>query len=509
MIKAVQHQYFRNTVANILGNCLLAGTMFVVTPLLIRLLGDTQYGLFRVALVSVVSYASLLDLGLNNAVRRFFAEAVHQNNIQQANNVLGISYRLYFILSAIVMIAISILLWWLPGWVKTPEEYVWPFRWLVLGAGVFVSGQFLLCPLRSILIALGRYDLLQISTVMARVFLFVNGIALLIFWQNSLTAMALAAITAIIMILLLTALMARLVFPAMAIKWNYRDRAFQKKIFSFGGYGLMIAIGPLVVYQTQDALISGFLGPAHVTTYAVAAIIMTQMRAMGNAFASPLFPIASKLKAQSDKKAIQDLLLVGTRRCLWAWGAIAGPLIVFAGDFITEWVGPQFYWTRVLVWILLIGNLGTMLSLCPNHILTATGSIKWLGYLQIIMAVSAIGGMLIVLGLTNWGLVGLAWVVSVAVAVRSGILVPIYACLQLHLSSWKFFSSTIFPVIILLAFGMGISWQASRWINPQGLFAILATLVFLVLINAAAGWFIISPYAKKSRFAFSIFNQGK
>ena len=295
MTEVTQHQYLRNTFANLLGNFILAGMMFVVTPLLIRLLGDTQYGLFRVALVSVVGYASLLDMGLNNAVRRFFAEAAHRNEIKQANNILGIGYRLYFLLSSIALVAIFILSWWLPAWVNTPAQLVWPFRFLLLGAGAFASGQFILCPLQSILIAFGRYDLLQISTVMARVLLFGIGIALLFFWESSLTAMALAAVVAIILTFLLTRFMAKRVFPAMAVKWNYRDSTLQKKIFCFGGYGLMIAIGPLVVYQTQDILISGFLGPAHVTAYAAAAIIMAQMRAVGNAFASPLFPIASFL----------------------------------------------------------------------------------------------------------------------------------------------------------------------------------------------------------------------
>ncbi len=481
--------------------------MFVVTPLLIRLLGDTQYGLFRVALVSVVGYASLLDMGLNNAVRRFFADAVHQNNIQQANNVLGFGYRLYILLSAIALIAISILLWWLPGWVNTPEEMVWPFRLLLFGAGIFVSGQLLLCPLRSILIAFGRYDLLQISTVIARVLLFGSGIALLVFWQSSLTAMAIAAIIAIILTLLLTIFMARLIFPAMDIKWNCRDRTLQKKFFSFGGYGIMIAIGTVVVFQTQNILVSGFLGPSYVTTYAVASIIIAQMGSVGNAFASPLFPIASKLKAQNDSKAIQELLLTGTRRCLWVWGAIAGPLIIFAGDFITVWVGQQFYWTRVLVWILLIGNLGTVLRSCSNHILVATGSIKWLGYLQIIMAVGALGGMLIVLGLTNWGLVGLALVISIILAVGSGILVPIYACLQLRLSSRHFFLYTLGPLVCYLILAIGSSFAVRYFIRPCSLPSVLGLMVLLCLTTAGLGLFLMAPKKNRQRIISAVKNR--
>ncbi len=499
-IKTTQHRYVRNTIANLIGNGVIAAMMFVVTPLLIRLLGDTQYGLFRVALVSVVSYASILDLGLNNAVRRFFSDAIHHKNNEQANQVLGIAYSLYLAISAVAMVSTAVLLWWLPGWVQTPAELIWPFRGLLLGAAIYVSCQFLFCPLRSIFVAFSRYDLLQISMVLTRALLFAIAIGLLIFWQKSLTAMTIAAIGSSVIVLIITALMARNIYPAMSIKWNYKDRSLQKKIFSFGGYGLMIAIGPLIIYQTQDVLISGFMGPANVTTYAIAAILMTQMRALGAAFASPLFPIASKLKAQGDSQGVQNLLLAGTKRCLWIWVSVAGPLVIFAGDFITVWIGPQYRWVEVLVWILLIGNLGTTIGYAPIYVLTASGSIKWLGYTQVAMSVAAVGGMLFVLGLTSWGLLGLAWVISLLLVVRTGVLSPIYACMQLKMNIGRYFLKTLGPLLITLILAVGISYAVRSMFMPKTLIGTLVCIIILVFISGGMGGFLVLPANERKKF---------
>lgn len=485
--------YHRNTIANLAGNFCLISLMLVVTPILIRLMGDVQYGLFRVAMVSMVSYTALLDLGLTNAVRRYFADALNQENSQQANNVLGLSYKIYGVLAILAILIIAGLSPWLPGWVNTPLEMITAFRLLLFSAGVYVAGQFLLCPLRSILIAHGRYDFLQVSQVMMRVLLFGGGIGLLWVWQQSLVSIAVSVCTATILTIIATVWMATRVFPAMTIHWQYRDDRLLKAMFCFGGYGLMIALGPVIVYQTQDALISGFLGPKHVTAFAVAAVLMTQIRTVCNAFASPLFPIASKLKAQEDQEGIKQLFIDGTKRCLWIWVALAAPVIVFADVLISAWISPVYASSRLLIWILLVGNLGTALSYCAGHILTAAGSIKWLGYSQVAMSLVAVTCMVIILGLSSWGLAGVAAAISLPVAMRSGIVVPLYACLQLQVKFFSFFKNILAPLAVYLPVGLGICWLVRIMLRPTSLPAVVACLAVTATAVAFVGIWLFLP----------------
>ena len=69
----MQRRVLFNTATNYVAKILFLATGFVLTPFLLRHLGQTTYGLW-VLVNSVVTYGGLLDLGIGAAVIKFMAE---------------------------------------------------------------------------------------------------------------------------------------------------------------------------------------------------------------------------------------------------------------------------------------------------------------------------------------------------------------------------------------------------------------------------------------------------
>lgn len=72
-----------------------------LTPFIIKMLGDSEYGLYLL-IGSFVAYLSLLDLGLNNTIIRFVAKYKVQNDTKGEKEFLGTTFLVYLGISCLV-----------------------------------------------------------------------------------------------------------------------------------------------------------------------------------------------------------------------------------------------------------------------------------------------------------------------------------------------------------------------------------------------------------------------
>ena len=75
----------------------------LLTPFIIRTLGDAEYGVYKLS-AAVVSYLLLLDLGLGNAVIRYMAKYRAANDIENSKKFLGVSTLYYACIALLVLI---------------------------------------------------------------------------------------------------------------------------------------------------------------------------------------------------------------------------------------------------------------------------------------------------------------------------------------------------------------------------------------------------------------------
>ena len=80
----------------------------IFTPFMLRILSDSEYGLYSIA-SSVVAYLSLLDLGLGNSMIRFTAKYRAQGDKEGEERINGMFFAMFAVLGVLSLIIGAVL----------------------------------------------------------------------------------------------------------------------------------------------------------------------------------------------------------------------------------------------------------------------------------------------------------------------------------------------------------------------------------------------------------------
>ena len=78
------------------------------TPIMLRILGQAEYGLYSLA-NSVISYLSLLTLGMGSAIQRYLVRCTAVGDKQMLQRTLGLFTTLYAIAAVVCVVAGAVL----------------------------------------------------------------------------------------------------------------------------------------------------------------------------------------------------------------------------------------------------------------------------------------------------------------------------------------------------------------------------------------------------------------
>ena len=76
---------------------------FLYTPILIRQLGQVEYGLYSLVF-SFMSYLTILDFGLGNAIIVYTSRFINKKKKEEAHKLNGVLLSIYFIIGLITFI---------------------------------------------------------------------------------------------------------------------------------------------------------------------------------------------------------------------------------------------------------------------------------------------------------------------------------------------------------------------------------------------------------------------
>ena len=78
------------------------------TPFMLRMMGQSEYGLYSLV-ASVVSYLTVLDLGFANAIVRYTAKFRAEGKIREQYEMFGMFFLLYIVIGILTLLVGSIL----------------------------------------------------------------------------------------------------------------------------------------------------------------------------------------------------------------------------------------------------------------------------------------------------------------------------------------------------------------------------------------------------------------
>jgi O-antigen/teichoic acid export membrane protein len=330
----------RNTIANGLGTFSGVLVALVMTPFLIRELGQDGFGVWALALSFsfLGGYASLTDLGIETAAARYIAEARSDNDGIAASETAS-SAMAFFGLVALVATPILAAL-------AFPLTDVFNIEGdlrdeAAVCFALFAAQLLFEMPARvffAVVEGAQRYDvfqLIELARSLAQAALFVLALVL----GLGLPGLGAGIVLSSVLVLVLGWLAARRIVPEVRIARRHVSWARFRELFSFGGQYFFVRMMGTIYRQIDKAIVGIALGLRSVTLYEIANRIHQGAAMVQSVAASSLLPATAFLRR--NIATLRELYLRGTTYTV----AVALPVVVaafiFAEDLIRTWVGES------------------------------------------------------------------------------------------------------------------------------------------------------------------------
>jgi O-antigen/teichoic acid export membrane protein len=362
----------------------------IMVPLTINYLDATKYGIW-ITLSSIITWFSFFDIGLGNGLRNRFAEAMASGKHELAKIYVSTAYAILSLIIGIVLLLFYIINPFL-NWNKilnVGQDIIFKNELSLLALVVFTFFclRFVFKLITTLLTADQRPAMASFFDLLGKVVTLV-----LIFILTKTTTESLLYLGIVISSL---PAMVLIISSVWLFKGRYKiyrpsiklvDFSKAKDLLNLGLKFFIIQISALLLYSTNNIIITQLFGPEMVTTYNVAfkyfSILMMGFTIVITPFWSA-FTEAWIKKEIAWIKNIMDKLIM-----FWGLLVILGLIMLYCSSWVyLVWIGdkvsiPNSISALVLIWVLLNAWNGIF-----SHFLNGVGKIKLQLYLGISVAI--------------------------------------------------------------------------------------------------------------------------
>ena len=474
------------------------GMQFVVamlyTPIMLRLLGQTEYGLYNIV-GSIVSYLSLLSFGLGGAYLRFYARFRVSDDSAGIRRLNG---TFLIVFTAIALVAAGV------------------GAFMTANAGFLLGGEFAANELRTgrILFAILTFNLTFMfpftvfdSYILAHErFIFQKSLQILKTVVSPLAilpvlllghhSIGLATATTIVNVVF-TAATAAYSWFALEMRFQLRgfDFALLREVSAFSGFIFINLIVDQVNWNVDKFIVGRFRGAAAVAVYGIGSLFSVYYLTFSTAISSVFAPRVNEMVARNASPGeLSELFTRVGRLQFLVLGLVASGFAFFGRPFITLWAGRDYtdaYLIALLlivpVTIPLVQNLGIEIQKAMNmHHFRS-----W-----VYLGVAIVNVLLSIPLARRYGGVGAAAATAIALVVGNGLIINWHyrARVRLDVSHfWRQILGLSFGLVPGLAVGI-VAVMVSDLSRPGEL--LVAVITYGIAYVGGMWWLGMNDYER-------------
>lgn len=361
----------KNSLANLVRLFASALVALVLPHFLTRALDHDRFAAWALML-QVAAYVNYLDLGLQTAVARYFAQALERGDAEYGNKVVNTAFLLLSASAAVALLAICCVLFSLPHLLhRAPGPLLQELRGAILILAVLTALLLPLSTFTGVLIGHCRNDVPAISIAVSRLL----GAVLVVFavsHTQSLPVLATVIGGCNLAGGVAQYFMARKLLPMMRIASSLTSRKMSAELARYCSTLTVWSLCMLLV-GGLDVTIVGHYDFAAVGSYSIATMLIAFLTGINNSVYGALLAPLAILNERGQLRHIGSLVIAVTR--ITTFIDISAVLAVYLiGDpLLRLWVGPA-YATQALpiLKILVIANAIRLVGAPLSAALVAT-----------------------------------------------------------------------------------------------------------------------------------------
>lgn len=462
-------------------------TTFIVTPLVVRALGQERYGVWSF-LNGLVGYSGLLYLGAGSALVKHIAASAARDDDEAINRLASVTITIFGglgLLTCAVFVAMSP---WIPGLIieQPTDAAAWETSVACALLGVQSVFSFLAAGYLGTLVGRDRFDLANLGRVSATLLRFVVIIVAVRDDQPFIRLMAYLTVASAAEFLGQWAL-AHASSPGLRVRPMRPRGADLRILYQLALPALTITIATRLIYHTDTTVIGVMLGAASVGIYALPQQLMEHARTTVSSYAGVLLARLAALHAQGQTASMQAAYLRCARVTAFAAAFVVVNLIWFGVAFLELWAGPGF--GTQARWV--IAGLGLAVFFSSAGVIVSApfyDSMHRLAWPATILVGEAVLNLGLSVALARpLGIEGVA-LGTLVPAVLGYLLVPRQMCATLGLPVRRYVAATLGPAAAVATAVSAAQWLGAGWLPADTVsrFVVRAAMSFPAALVVAA-----------------------
>ena len=425
------------------------------TPFLIRMLGQSEYGLYSLV-YSIIGYLTVLDLGFGNAIVVYTAKYRAQKKYEEEKKLHGMFFVIFCIIGVIAALFGLVLYFnvdtFFGNTMTTQELEKAKIMMLILTLNLGIT--FIFNIFSSIITAYEKFTYQKLMTILNTLLKPVLMIPLLFLGYKSI------AMCIIITLINLGIMLSNYIYCKKKLEIKIKFQGFDKQVFKeIFGYSFFIFLGVIVdkINWSVDQFVLGAVsGTIAVSLYSVASHINTLFINLSGAISGVMLPKMSKMVAKdaSNEELTNEFIKVGRIQYLLVF-LMASGLTLVGKEFFIAWAGKEYITSYYIAIILIIPLCFPLIQNLGISIIQAKNMHK---FRSVLLFLIAIANIVISIPLAKaYGGIGSAIGTSISLIIGNIIIINIYYQKRVGINVIKFWKEILkmtipflIPILITL-----------------------------------------------------------
>ena len=430
----------------------LVGLLY--TPYMLRLMGQSEYGLYSLV-ASVIAYLTVLDLGFGNAIIRYTAKFRAEGKIREQYEMFGMFLIIYLVIGIVVFV-LGLGLYnnidSFFGQTMTPEE-IEKAQIMVL---ILIFNLAITFPLSIFGSIINAYEHFIFPRVVNIIRILLNTLIMVLLLKQGYKAVAMVIVQTIFNIatLILNWIYCKYKLKIKILYARFKWK-FLKEISVYSFWILLFVIMDRVYWSTGQFVLGAVSGTVAVAVYAISIQLQNMYMQFSNAISSLFLPkITGIVTINDDKKVVSNLFIRTGRLQFIILAYILVAFIVFGRQFIYLWAGPGYEDSYIIACIFFIPLTIPLIQNIGITILQARNQMKFRSILYICIALISLIFQVYLSKI--YGGIGCAVAVSGALIIGQIIIMNVYYSIKQKIDMlvfWKeIFKMSFIPIILGMLF---------------------------------------------------------
>ena len=331
---------------NILASLILKGGNiligFYLVPLTLNYLNPTKYGIW-LTLSSIIAWFSFFDIGLGNGLRNKFAEAVAKGNEKLARIYVSTTYAVMTIIISLMMLLFIGLKPFLDWTVilNAPKELKEELTLLVIYAFSFFCLQFVLKLITTIVTADQKPAIKNLAIFISQALSLIIILTLVKTTAGSLLYLGIAmTLSPVVVLAIFNMVLFSTTYKKYAPSFQLIDLKYTKQLISLGFQFFAIQVSAIILFTTDNLIITQVLGPSEVTAYNIAYKYFGVGSMIFAIIISPFWSAFTEAWVKKDITWIKKVV----KKLLFIWLGLLGMsaiMLIFSSSFYKLWIGTK------------------------------------------------------------------------------------------------------------------------------------------------------------------------